>query len=183
VVGGAIAQGLAWQWIFWINLPIAVIPMVTRRIDESFGPSTALDMQGLALVTGSALGLVWGLMRGNSAGWSSPEVLLTLGAGLLLAATFVAWELRARAPMVPMRFFQARAFAAGIGASFFFYASMYGVLFFLPQFLQACPSVHGRVCAVTPPGCTQGVPGTQHAAPQGKPIRGATRAIQEMQLL
>ena len=70
--------------------------MVTRRIDESFGPSTALDMQGLALVTGSALGLVWGLMRGNSAGWSSPEVLLTLGAGLLLAATFVAWELRAQ---------------------------------------------------------------------------------------
>jgi len=129
VVGGAIAQGLAWQWIFWINLPIAVISMVTRRIDESFGPSTALDMQGLALVTGSALGLLWGLMRWNSAGWSSPEVLPTLGAGLLLAATFVAWELRARAPMVPMRFFQARAFAAGIGASFFFYASMYGVLF------------------------------------------------------
>jgi EmrB/QacA subfamily drug resistance transporter len=138
VVGGAIAQGLAWQWIFWINLPIAVIviPMVTRRIDESFGPSTALDMPGLALVTGSALALVWGLMRGNSAGWSSPEVLLTLGAGLLLATIFVAWELRARAPMVPMRFFQSRAFAAGIGASFFFYASMYGVLFFLPQFLQ-----------------------------------------------
>jgi MFS family permease len=88
------------------------------------------------MVTGSALGLAWGLMRGNSAGWSSLEVVATLGAGLLLAAAFVGWELRAREPMVPMRFFRSHAFASGIASSFFFYASMYGVLFFLPQFLQ-----------------------------------------------
>jgi EmrB/QacA subfamily drug resistance transporter len=138
VVGGAIAQGLAWQWIFWINLPIAgiVIPLSARRIDESFGPSTALDIPGIALVTGTALGLAWGLMRGNNAGWSSLEVVAALAAGLVLAAAFVGWELRARAPMVPMRFFRSAAFASGIGSSFFFYASMYGVLFFLPQFLQ-----------------------------------------------
>jgi len=138
VVGGAIAQGLAWQWIFWINLPIAaiVIPLVARRIDESFGPSATIDIPGIAMVTGSALGLAWGLMRGNSAGWSSLEVVATLGAGLLLAAAFVGWELRAREPMVPIRFFRSHAFASGIASSFFFYASMYGVLFFLPQFLQ-----------------------------------------------
>jgi MFS family permease len=53
VVGGAIAQGMAWQWIFWINLPIAavVIPLVTCRIEESFGPGTSLDIPGLALVS------------------------------------------------------------------------------------------------------------------------------------
>ena len=138
VVGGAIAQGLAWQWIFWINLPIAAIaiPLVTRRIDESFGPSAAIDILGIALVTGSALGLAWGLMRGNSSGWSSFEVVATLGAGLMLAAAFVGWELRAREPMIPMRFFRSSTFASGIASSFFFYASMYGVLFFLPQFLQ-----------------------------------------------
>jgi EmrB/QacA subfamily drug resistance transporter len=138
VVGGAIAQGLAWQWIFWINLPIAaiVIPLAARRIDESFGPSSALDIPGIALVTGAALGLAWGLMRGNSVGWSSLEVIATLGAGLLLAATFVGWELRAREPMIPIRFFRSNAFTSGIASSFFFYASMYGVLFFLPQFLQ-----------------------------------------------
>src|SRR5437016_4159020 len=129
VVGGAIAQGLAWQWIFWINLPIAVIviPLVARRIDESFGPSTALDIPGLALVTGSALGLAWGLMRGNRAGWSSLEVVAALGAGLLLTAAFVGWELRAREPMVPMPFFRSHALASGIAASFRFYASMHGV--------------------------------------------------------
>lgn len=138
VVGGAIAQGLAWQWIFWINLPIAVIvvPLAARRIDESFGPSAAFDISGIALVTSSALGLAWGLMRGNSVGWSSFEVVATLGAGLLLAAAFVGWELRTGESMIPMRFFHSDAFVSGIASSFFFYASMYGVLFFLPQFLQ-----------------------------------------------
>jgi EmrB/QacA subfamily drug resistance transporter len=137
-VGGAIAQGLAWQWIFWINLPVGavVIPLVLRRIPESFGPPARLDMPGLALVTGAALGVVWGLMRGNEAGWASLEVLASLAAGIVLAVGFVGWELRAREPMVPMRFFRSRAFSAGVAASFLFYASMYGVLFFLPQFLQ-----------------------------------------------
>jgi EmrB/QacA subfamily drug resistance transporter len=137
-VGGAIAEGLAWQWIFWINIPIGlvVIPLVLSRIPESFGPRARLDVPGLVLVTGAALGVVWGLMRGNNAGWASPEVVAALAAGFLLAVAFVAWELRAREPMVPMRFFRSRAFSSGIAASFLFYASMYGVLFFLPQFLQ-----------------------------------------------
>jgi EmrB/QacA subfamily drug resistance transporter len=137
-VGGAIAQGLAWQWIFWINIPIGfiVVPLVLARTPESFGPAARLDMPGLAMVTGAALGVVWGLMRGNNAGWASLEVLAALAAGFLLAVAFVAWELRAREPMVPMRFFRSRAFSSGIAASFLFYASMYGVLFFLPQFLQ-----------------------------------------------
>src|SRR5215471_1340061 len=54
LAGGAIAQGMAWQWIFWINLPIAaiVIPLVIRRVEESFGPSTTLDFPGIVLVTG-----------------------------------------------------------------------------------------------------------------------------------
>jgi EmrB/QacA subfamily drug resistance transporter len=137
-VGGAITGGLAWQWIFWINIPIGllVIPLVLGRIPESFGPRAPVDVPGLALVTGAALGVVWALMRGNDAGWTSGEVVAMLTVGILLGIAFVGWELRARAPMVPMRFFRSRAFASGIAASFLFYASMYGVLFFLPQFLQ-----------------------------------------------
>jgi hypothetical protein len=63
-------------------------------------------------------------------------VVAVLGAGLLLTVAFVAWELRARAPMVPMRFFRSPAFSSGITASFLFYAALYATLFFLPQFLQ-----------------------------------------------
>ncbi|MGH2870454.1 MAG: MFS transporter, partial [Solirubrobacteraceae bacterium] len=71
VVGGAITQGIAWQWVFWVNVPIGVlaIGLVLRRIAESHGPRSAPDLAGLALVSGAAFGVVWGLVRGNSAGW------------------------------------------------------------------------------------------------------------------
>ncbi|MEH2471936.1 EmrB/QacA subfamily drug resistance transporter [Nitrobacteraceae bacterium AZCC 2161] len=138
VVGGAIAEGLAWQWIFWINVPIGLvaIPLVLWQIPESRGPNAALDIGGLAFIGGAAFAIVWGLMRGNSGGWSSAEVEVALAAGLLLAVGFVAFEFRAAQPMLPMRFFRIRAFAAGIGASLLFYAAMYGVLFFVVQFFQ-----------------------------------------------
>jgi EmrB/QacA subfamily drug resistance transporter len=138
VVGGAIAQGLAWQWIFWLNLPIGllVVPLILQRIPESFGPRTALDIGGLLLVTGAALGLVWGLVRGNQAGWASLEVVTSLTTGILLMAAFISWERRVRAPMLPLRFFRSRAFSAGNAAGFLFFASLYGSTFFLAQFLQ-----------------------------------------------
>src|SRR5918995_5700174 len=102
LVGGAIAEGIAWEWIFWLNVPIglALVPLALTRIPESFGPDTALDVRGLALVTGGVLGLVWGLVRGNIAGWGSVEVVAALVAGALLLIAFVAWELRAREPML-----------------------------------------------------------------------------------
>src|SRR4051812_41733095 len=76
VIGGAIAQGIAWQWIFWINVPIGLlaVPFVLARVKEGFGSERALDLRGLGLVTGAALGVVWGLVRGNQAGWQSAEV-------------------------------------------------------------------------------------------------------------
>jgi EmrB/QacA subfamily drug resistance transporter len=138
LVGGAIAQGLAWEWIFWLNVPIGllVIPFALRRIEESYGERAALDIGGLLLVTGASLGIVWGLMRGNSAGWSSLEVVITLAAGLVLTVAFVAWEARAAVPMVPLRLFRAPAFALGNAAAFLYTGSIFSSLFFLPQFLQ-----------------------------------------------
>jgi len=138
MVGGAVTQGLAWQWIFWLNVPIGllVIPLILNRIEENRGTDISLDFRGLALVTGGALGLVWGLVRGNAAGWGSPEVVGSLAAGAVLAAAFVAWELRAREPMLPMRFFRSAAFSSGNAASFLLFGSIFGAAFFFAQFLQ-----------------------------------------------
>jgi EmrB/QacA subfamily drug resistance transporter len=137
-IGGAIAEGLAWQWIFWINVPIGLvlIPLVLTRVKEGFGPDKALDLPGVALVTGAALGVVWGLVRGNGAGWGSLEVVGSIAVGLLLAIAFVAWELRAREPMLPMRFFRSRTFSAGNAASFLTLACLFTGVFFFAQFLQ-----------------------------------------------
>jgi EmrB/QacA subfamily drug resistance transporter len=139
VVGGAITQGLAWEWIFWVNVPLGVIliPLVLRRIRESFGPRGAVDFGGLGLVTAAAFGVVWGLVRGNAAGWGSAEVIGSLVGGLALGLLFVWWELRAADPMLPMRFFRSRAFTAGNVSTFFGVASLFGAVFFVSQFLQA----------------------------------------------
>ena len=138
VVGGAIVQSLAWQWIFWLNVPIGVITivLVLRRLQESMGPGKTVDIPGLALITGACLGVVWGLERGNTAGWTSVEVIAALAAGVLLGVAFVAWELRAREPMVPMRLFRSPAFSSGSVAGFFLFGSIQGSLFFMAQFLQ-----------------------------------------------
>ncbi|WP_207229493.1 hypothetical protein [Ktedonosporobacter rubrisoli] len=89
MVGGALAG--AWQWIFWLNVPIGLllIALVLLRIPESFGPRALLDIVGLLLVTGASLGLVCG----NLACWSGFEVVATLVAGVLLVVAFVFWEL------------------------------------------------------------------------------------------
>jgi EmrB/QacA subfamily drug resistance transporter len=138
-IGGFLTEGFGWRWIFWINLPIGLIAivLVLARLRESFGPPVGLDMPGLVLVAAAAFAAVWGLLRGNVAGWTSAEVVMALVAGLLLTAAFIGWEWRADAPMVPMRRFRSRALSSGIAASFLFYAAMYGSLFLLPQFFQA----------------------------------------------
>jgi EmrB/QacA subfamily drug resistance transporter len=138
LVGGAIAEGIDWEWIFWLNVPIglAAIPFVLARIEESHGGDSGLDLPGLGLISAAAFGIVWALVRGNSASWGSLEVLGALAAGVLLAGAFVAWELRAREPMLPMRLFGSRAFSAGNAAIFFTLASLFGAVFFFAQMLQ-----------------------------------------------
>jgi EmrB/QacA subfamily drug resistance transporter len=138
LVGGVITQGLAWQWIFWLNVPIGLlaIPFVLGRIKESHGPGAAVDVPGLALFTLAAFGLVWGLVRTTSAGWGSPPVVGALVAGVLLAVAFVAWEARAYAPMLPLRLFRSRAFSAGNAVIFLLNAGLTGSVFFMAQFIQ-----------------------------------------------
>jgi EmrB/QacA subfamily drug resistance transporter len=139
VIGGAVAQGIDWPWIFWVNVPVGLlaVPLVLARIPESVGTAQRLDVRGVALITGGALGITWGLVRGNGAGWGSPEVVASLLAGAALAAAFVAWQRRAPAALLPPKLFRSRAFAAGNAASFFMIASLFSTVFFLAQFLQA----------------------------------------------
>jgi len=148
VLGGAITQGIAWQWIFWVNVPIGLltIPVVFARVGESFGPRRAPDAIGLTLVSLAAFGIVWGLVRGNSAGWGSLEVVGTLIAGVLLAGGFVAWERRTAAPMLPTALFRSRPFSAGNAAVFFMFGSLSGAVFFMAQFLQTAQH-HGPLAA------------------------------------
>jgi EmrB/QacA subfamily drug resistance transporter len=138
LVGGAVVQGISWHWIFWINVPIGalLLPLAAARLHESRGPYAALDLPGLVLASGGAFGVVFGLVRAQSLGWTAPAVLLALAGGAALLAAFVAWERRAREPMMPMAFFARRAFAVTNFASLTMYFGMFGSIFFLSQFMQ-----------------------------------------------
>jgi EmrB/QacA subfamily drug resistance transporter len=138
VIGGAVVEGLSWQWIFWLNVPIGIVlaPLAARRLTESLGPDSRLDLPGLGLVSVGLFGIVLGLVRGNAVGWGSAEILGSLGLGAALVVAFVLWELRTKAPMLPMRFFRNRTFAATNLASLFMFFGMFGSIFLLAQFLQ-----------------------------------------------
>jgi EmrB/QacA subfamily drug resistance transporter len=138
VVGGAIVQGISWQWIFWLNVPIgvALVPLAMSRLTESYGPAGKLDLGGLGLSSAGLFGIVWGLVRGNAQGWASTEILGALSIGVVLLAAFVAWELRAENPMLPMAFFRNRTFTLANTASLFMFFGMFGSIFLLSQFFQ-----------------------------------------------
>jgi EmrB/QacA subfamily drug resistance transporter len=138
LVGGAVVEGVSWQWIFWLNVPIGLVlvPLALRRLDESHGPGGRLDLVGVGLASVGLFGIVWGLVRGNVQGWVSPEIVGALTVGALLVAAFVLWELRTPTPMLPMRFFRSRAFALANVASLFMFFGMFGSIFLLAQFFQ-----------------------------------------------
>src|SRR5213596_94133 len=138
LVGGAVVDGISWQWIFWLNVPLGLllIPLALMRLDESYGPSNRLDLRGLLLASTGLVGIIWGLVRGNEVGWASLQIVGPIVAGLTLLAAFVAWELRAPAPMLPLRFFRNRTFALANAASLLMSFGMFGAIFLLAQYFQ-----------------------------------------------
>jgi EmrB/QacA subfamily drug resistance transporter len=142
LVGGAVTQGLDWHWIFWVNVPIGLAATVFSliRLAESYGLETRLDLPGAGLVSGGAVGIVWGLVRAGDVGWGSAEVMAALSLGILLMAGFVAWERRVPEPMLPLRLFQIPTFAAASTTAFLMIAALFSAAFLVSQYFQF---VHG----------------------------------------
>ena len=138
VVGGAVVEGLTWHWIFWLNVPVglAVIPLALSRLRESYGVRPRLDPIGLVLAGGGFFGIVWGLVRANTIGWATTEVVATIAVGAALVAVCVWWESRAPHPMLSLGMFRSAAFSSANAATFCMYAALFGTLFLMAQFFQ-----------------------------------------------
>jgi EmrB/QacA subfamily drug resistance transporter len=138
LVGGAVVEGISWHWIFWINVPIglALLPVAALLLRESHGPASKIDLPGVALAAGGLFALVFGLVRGQGEGWTSPLIVASLALGVVVLGVFVAWERRAKSPMVPMHLFRNRTFSVTNGVSFFMYFGTFGSIFLLTQVLQ-----------------------------------------------
>jgi len=138
-VGGAVVEGISWQWIFWLNVPtgLMLIPLAVRYLTESFGPAKALDLPGVGLAATGLFGITFAIVRGQSLGWTSATVLGSAIAGIVLVAAFIAWERRAPTPMLPPRFFASRGFVSTNLASFAMFFGVFGSIFLLSQFFQS----------------------------------------------
>ncbi|MEV0295415.1 MFS transporter [Nocardia sp. NPDC050710] len=138
LVGGAVVEGLNWQWIFWVNVPIGLLalPFAVRMLDESFGGSRRLDPLGLVFAAGGVLAPVWGVIHGAEDGWTSAGVLGSFIGGATLLAALIFWELRTPHPMLPLRLFRSRAFRVSNTTGFTFSVGVFGSIFLLAQYFQ-----------------------------------------------
>ena len=140
VVGGALTTGLSWRWIFLVNVPIGVIAMVVCwfRVDESKQPGAHRpDLVGAVTFSGSLAALVYALIKGNTVGWGSTEIVACLVGAVVLMIAFVFAELvQKQRAMFDLRLFRKPTFTGGLIAAFAISAGMFSLLLYLTLYLQ-----------------------------------------------
>ena len=139
VVGGAVVEGISWQAIFWINVPVALIavPLLLRGITESRSNAPGrLDPVGTLALGGAVLAGIWGIVHGNDDGWDSVGVLSTLVLSVVLLAAYGAWATRRPDAVLPLRLFRSRSFTVANVIALTFTIGMFGTVFLLSQYLQ-----------------------------------------------
>lgn len=141
-LGGVLTELSTWRWIFFVNIPIAVlaIPLLLKNVDEQRGQQQAagvrLDWVGLLTVVGGLTALSLGLLQGRDWGWDSWRVLSLLGGSAVLLVTFLINEALVASPLVPLRYFRIPRFAAANAGWFGLMFAFLAVFFFLPIYLQ-----------------------------------------------
>ncbi|MFZ7086636.1 MFS transporter [Curtobacterium sp. RRHDQ10] len=139
VLGGLIVDGIGWRWIFVLTaIPIAVTIVLVRRITGDVrtpGPKH-VDVVGAVLAVVGVGAVVLGLIEQERLGWGSPLVVTALGVGAAALASFVPWERRSRAPLVPLALFRVRNFAVGNVATLTIYGALGMMGFAVTLFVQ-----------------------------------------------
>jgi EmrB/QacA subfamily drug resistance transporter len=140
LAGGVLVDAASWRWIFLINIPFVVLTLlvVARAVEARprADHRPHVDVTGAVLCALGLGGPVYGLTRQPDVGWGSPEVLIPLVAGLTLFAAFLAWERRARTPMLPLGLFLRRNFAVGNLETIAMYGGLSLNIFTTVLFLQ-----------------------------------------------
>jgi EmrB/QacA subfamily drug resistance transporter len=141
VVGGAVVEGVSWQAIFWLNVPVALVagPLLWLSVSESFGRVQRLDVRGTLMLGGAVFLGIWAIVHGNDDGWSSPRVLLPLVVAALLVPAYVAHArsaARRSFAVLPLRLFGSRGFSVANVIGLSFTVGMFGAVFLLAQNLQ-----------------------------------------------
>lgn len=139
LVGGALTDGLGWQWIFFVNIPIGIATIaisVTRMVNVRDPDAERLDWAGLVSFSGALFLLIFGLLRGTDEGWGSALIVGVLAGAVALLVIFVLVELRQRRPMFDLSLFANRAFCGVSLATFAIGAGMFAMFVYLTLYLQ-----------------------------------------------
>jgi EmrB/QacA subfamily drug resistance transporter len=139
LVGGILTDSLGWRWIFFVNVPIgaAALWIALTSVRESRDPNARrADVAGLVTLAASLFLIVFGLLRGNDAGWTSGQILASLIAGAALLVGFVLIELRQERPMLDVSLFRRPVFLGVQLATFCLGAGMFALFPFLSIYLQ-----------------------------------------------
>ena len=139
LIGGAITQGIGWEWVFFINVPIGVGAILAsfRFVGESRDPRSGhIDITGFATFSTALFLLVFALVRGNAEGWGSPLIVTFLIAAAVLLVAFVAIEWRSRDPMFDLQLFRNRSFTGAAIVGWTLSASMFSMFLYLTLYIQ-----------------------------------------------
>lgn len=136
-LGGMIVAKLTWQWIFWINVPIGLVGIYLsqRKLPETSVKGAKLNVLDSVLIILASAGLILALSESKSQNISASTIVIGV-VSLILGIVFLIRQRKESAPMVPLNLFKSFPFGGGNIATFLLYASMYGVVFFLPQYFQ-----------------------------------------------
>lgn len=136
VLGGWLVEEVSWRWIFYINVPIAVVALFLLfwRVPESKGElaKCKIDYWGALLATVGLGGIIYGFIESAALGFTDPVVLGSITLGLISIIAFVIVESRVEAPMMPLKLFRSRTFSGANMVTFLMYAPLGGAIFFLP---------------------------------------------------
>ena len=137
VLGGWLVENASWRWIFFINLPLAIVVLAITwwRVPESRDERAGerVDILGAAAATLGLGGVVYGLLESGTRGLKDSRVMLSLAAGIVLLVLFVIIERkRGQRAMMPLALFRSKTFAGANLLTFFLYAALSGLMFFLP---------------------------------------------------
>jgi EmrB/QacA subfamily drug resistance transporter len=143
VLGGQIVDSASWRWIFLINVPIVIVALAIGRIAVPGRAARAhdaepvpIDWTGAALAAGGLAGISFGLIEQPVLGWSDPGVWGALVAGVAVFATFIVYESRTEAPMLPLDLFSHRNFSVANAQTFAMYGGIALLGFFVTIYLQ-----------------------------------------------